>query len=152
MTLGNKFQWNSNKRKKMMFPKYWLFCSGSYLLSSLWGVRIHQIVPNTFLSSLYPNEFHSNVMAVSLTYPPPPPGQNGRNLADDIFKCIFVSEKFCILIKFHLSLFLRSNWQQPSIGLDNGLAPNRLQAIIWINVDPIHVFHLNLYNQSNYDD
>ena len=31
-----------------------------------------------------------------------------------------------------------SNWQYPSIGLDNGLAPNRWQAIIWTNVDLIH--------------
>ena len=30
------------------------------------------------------------------------------------------------------------NWQYPSIGLDNGLAPNRWQAIIWANADPIH--------------
>ena len=28
-------------------------------------------------------------------------------------------------------------WQNPSIGLDNGLAPNRRQAIIWTNADPI---------------
>ena len=27
-----------------------------------------------------------------------PPGQNGRHFADDIFRCIFVNEKFCILI------------------------------------------------------
>ena len=26
----------------------------------------------------------------------------------------------------------------PSIGLDIGLAPNRRQAIIWTNADPIH--------------
>ena len=25
-------------------------------------------------------------------------GQNGRHFADDIFKCIFMNEKFCILI------------------------------------------------------
>ena len=25
-----------------------------------------------------------------------------------------------------------------SVGSDNGLAPNRWQAIIWTNVDPIH--------------
>ena len=31
-----------------------------------------------------------------------------------------------------------SNWQYPSIGLDNGLAPNRRQAIIWTNADLIH--------------
>ena len=31
-----------------------------------------------------------------------------------------------------------SNWQYHSIGLDNGLARNRRQAIIWTNADPIH--------------
>ena len=28
-----------------------------------------------------------------------PPGQNGRHFADDIFKCFFMNEKFCILIQ-----------------------------------------------------
>ena len=31
-----------------------------------------------------------------------------------------------------------SNLQQSTIGLDNGLTPNRRQAIIWTNADPIH--------------
>ena len=31
-----------------------------------------------------------------------------------------------------------SNWQSSSIGLDNGLVPNRRQAIIWTNADPIN--------------
>ena len=31
-----------------------------------------------------------------------PPGQNGRHFADDIFKCLFVNEKFCIMIKISL--------------------------------------------------
>ena len=31
-----------------------------------------------------------------------PPGQNGRHFADDIFRCIFVSEKTYILIKTSL--------------------------------------------------
>ena len=31
-----------------------------------------------------------------------PPEQNGRHLADDNFRGIFVSEKFCILIKISL--------------------------------------------------
>ena len=26
----------------------------------------------------------------------------------------------------------------PCTGLDNGLAPNRRQAVIWTNADPIH--------------
>ena len=30
------------------------------------------------------------------------------------------------------------NWQQASIGVDNGLATNRRQAIIWTNADRIH--------------
>ena len=30
------------------------------------------------------------------------PGQNGRHFADDIFRCIFVNEKFCNLIKISL--------------------------------------------------
>ena len=31
-----------------------------------------------------------------------PPGQNGRHFADDVFRCIFVNEKFCTLIKISL--------------------------------------------------
>ena len=31
-----------------------------------------------------------------------PPGQNGRHFVHDIFRCIFVNEKFCILIKISL--------------------------------------------------
>ena len=31
-----------------------------------------------------------------------------------------------------------SNWQSCGIGLDNGLAPNRWQAIILTNADPIN--------------
>ena len=30
-----------------------------------------------------------------------------------------------------------SGWQQVSIGSDNGLAPNRRQAITWISGDPV---------------
>ena len=30
------------------------------------------------------------------------PGQNGRHFADDIFRCIFVNEKVCILMKISL--------------------------------------------------
>ena len=30
------------------------------------------------------------------------------------------------------------NWQSFTIGTDNGLMPNRQQAIIWTNADPIH--------------
>ena len=30
-----------------------------------------------------------------------------------------------------------SDWQYASIGLDNGLTPNRRQAIIWTDAHPI---------------
>ena len=31
-----------------------------------------------------------------------PPEQNGRHFPDDIFRCLFMNEKFCILIKISL--------------------------------------------------
>ena len=31
--------------------------------------------------------------------PTPTPGKNGRHFVDNIFRCIFMNEKFCILIK-----------------------------------------------------
>ena len=42
-----------------------------------------------------------------------PPWQHGHHLTDDIYRSIFVNEKFCILNK--MSLKFVSNWQQPSI-------------------------------------
>ena len=45
---------------------------------------------------------------------------------------------FVCWFKFHWSLFLRVQLTITSNGLDNGLAPNRRQAIIWTNADPIH--------------
>ena len=39
-------------------------------------------------------------------------------------------------LKFHQFFFsLGSNWQYASTGSNNGLAPNRWQAIIWANAD-----------------
>ena len=66
-----------------------------------------------------------------------PPGQNGRHFADDIFRCILTNKKFCILSKFRRGMFRRAQSIIFHIGLDNGLGPNRRQAIIWITVDPI---------------
>ena len=50
--------------------------------------------------------------------------------ADDIS----LNENVWISIKkFTTVCFSRPNWQYSSIGLDNDLAPNRRQAIIWTN-------------------
>ena len=35
-----------------------------------------------------------------------PPGQKGHHFTDDIFKYIFVNEKFCILIKIYLRFLM----------------------------------------------
>ena len=47
-------------------------------------------------------------------------------------------KSFVCWFKFHWNSCLSINWQQTIIGWDNGLAPNRQQAIIWTNADPIH--------------
>ena len=51
--------------------------------------------------------------------------QNCRHFPDDIFQSIFVNKNYEIGLRFHWSLFLKSNKQYSSIGSDNGLAPTR---------------------------
>ena len=74
-----------------------------------------------------------------------PPEQNGRQFADDIFKCIFVNEKFCILLKISVKFVPKG-----PIGLDNGLVPNRHQAIIWTNAD-VYI-HWCIYAALGWDE
>ena len=57
--------------------------------------------------------------------------QDGRHFANDVFKHNFWNENFWISDIQMCSL--GSNWQYIIIGSDNGLAPNRQQAIIWTN-------------------
>ena len=45
---------------------------------------------------------HNECFTWDLIFNPSPPGQNGRHFAHDIFRCIFVNEKFCVLIKISL--------------------------------------------------
>ena len=47
-----------------------------------------------------------------------------------------MNEKNCIVIK--ISLKFVPKCPIDSIGLDNGLAPNKQQVMIWTNADPIH--------------
>ena len=69
------------------------------------------------------------------TAPPPPPP---RHFADDDFSCIFMNEKFCTLIKISLKFVPKGPIDSNPAFVDNGLAPNRRQTIIWTNTDTIH--------------
>ena len=61
------------------------------------------------------------------------PRQNGRHFADDTFKCIFLNENELIPTK-NLLKFVPKGPINNIPTLDDGLAPFRRQAIIWINV------------------
>ena len=64
------------------------------------------------------------------------PEQNGRHLAADMFMCIYVNENFVFWLNFHRIVLLRVHFTKKNrTGLDNGLAPNGRQAIIWTNAD-----------------
>ena len=54
-----------------------------------------------------------------------PHGQNGRHFADDDFRCILVSEKFCILIKISLKCV-------PKGPIDN--IPALVQIMAWCRI------------------
>ena len=51
-----------------------------------------------------------------------PPGQYGRHFADNIFRCIFMNEKFCILIQISLKFV-------PKGPIDN--SPALVQIMAW---------------------
>ena len=69
------------------------------------------------------------------------PGQNLHHFTDDVLKCILMNQKFCIFIKISLKFVTPAPINKKhSIGLDYGLVPNRQQAIIWTNADPIHCY------------
>ena len=67
------------------------------------------------------------------------PRLDGRHFPDDILKWIFLYENLWISIKISLKFVPREpNKQYSSFGSDNGLVPNRQQAIICTSADPIH--------------
>ena len=57
-----------------------------------------------------------------------------KKATDDICKCNLVNAKICIQYRISLE-FTKCNSQKLSIGSSNGLAPNKRQAITWINDD-----------------
>ena len=67
------------------------------------------------------------------------PRQDGRRFCRRHFQLHFIQWK-CLNFKWNFIEIcsLGYRWQFCSIVSDNGLAPNRRQAIIWSNADPIH--------------
>ena len=60
-------------------------------------------------------------------------------ISQTIFPDAFSRMKsFKFWLKIHWSLFLKVQLTITNIGLDNGLGPNRRQAIIWTNADQIN--------------
>ena len=55
-----------------------------------------------------------------------PPGQNGRHFADDIFRCVFVNEKSCILIRISLNFV-------PKGPIDNNPALVQIMSVHYLN-------------------
>ena len=65
------------------------------------------------------------------------PGQNDRHFADNIFRCIFINEKFCVLMWIWLK-FVPKPPIDSKIGSGNGVMLNRRQTITWSNTTPVH--------------
>ena len=63
------------------------------------------------------------------------PGQNRLRFADDIFRCIFMNEKLCILIQISLK-FVRRSPKDNKPALLHVLS--WWQVITWANHDPVH--------------
>ena len=120
--LSNRlFRSVTNKRSK--FYIIGLFLWGKPLVTHGWIPRwcwmdFHGISSSCFISTNLPLDKMAAI------------------LADDIFRHIFMKETFCVKCTEVCSQ--GANLHQPSVGLDNGLAPNRRQAIIWTNADPIY--------------
>ena len=65
-----------------------------------------------------------------------PPGHDGRHFADDIFRCILWMKLFFLLIKILLKFVPKGPIDNnPTLEEDNGLGPNRRQALIWTSAD-----------------
>ena len=64
-------------------------------------------------------------------------GQNGENVAMDIFSGIFVNGRLCILIQISLEDEINTDW-----ALDQVMAPNWRHTLTWNNADPIrrHIY------------
>ena len=107
---------------------------GIFRLSIEWFSQFIRLSPENMLLNTYCAAHWAAPSSINSASP----GQDDHHFTYDIFKCILLLKSFVFWLKFHWSLYEWSNWQWPNIGLNNALAPNRRQAIIWTNADPIH--------------
>ena len=117
-----------------MYEAEWVCCSLEIMYETgweCWSLEITQYIDSPFERSPHYSQINSS-----------PPGQNGCHFADNIFNCIFVCEKFCILFRISLKFVPKGPTDNNSAlvlnGSGDGLTPNRWQAITWSNTDPVH--------------
>ena len=106
----------------------WQFTAGDYCECNIstitWSVWVkNQILPFDFFS------FVSIKDIISLLFNTLRPKQNCRHFADDIFNTFSWIQMHTFWLIFYWNLFPWSDWQYSSVGLDNGLAPARRQAL-----------------------
>ena len=72
-------------------------------------------------------------------------------LLGQLFKCIIVNEKLCILIRISLKFVPKGQIDHKRVGSGSGLAPNRRQAIAWTNYDLDHwrIYAALVVDESN---
>ena len=98
----------------------------------VWNYHICTLVVGEVYFKININQLINNLNCTNGTFTLLPPGQNGRHFPDDIFRRIFVDNFFLcfILIKISLNVVPKVSIDNNPVGLENGLAPNRRQAII----------------------
>ena len=74
---------------------FWTSCRKVYQLSARLKTAISPLLTHWIYHSLAPGHRYSDIAVVPLTYLPL--DTMAAILADNIFKCIFLNEKFCIL-------------------------------------------------------
>ena len=114
-TLGNKLQWNFNQNS-------YIFIQENVFENVVWKMAailsqpqcVETILHCIFIFNilLFPRVIFPPTLCIAvlkaITVSPtpspnsPPPGQNGCHFTDNIFRCIFVNEKLCFLIKISL--------------------------------------------------
>ena len=88
----NVTMWQDKSGSTLALAMVCCLMASSHYLNQYW------LIINKVLWHSPANNF-LKVVLMRLHFHSSPPGQNGCHFTDDTFRCIFVNEKFCILIK-----------------------------------------------------